>query len=339
MEVLGVVHQFRPHQDLILIKTAHPRLEIAHTVAGMSGSPVFLEGKMIRAYVYGWQFGSEAIAGVTPIQSMLDELARPLPILGPFPTPAAMAKPRLGANGEGGGGARAGSFGSAAFAGNPADYDVREHARQLAESGALPQPAGEGRSGADLVPVMTPVLLGGVGERTARVARQLFGPLGLDLVQGGGAGEGRTTRPRPLRRRRRRRRADGRAATSRSWGSARSRTSRATKLCGFGHPMMERGVTALPTAIGRVHWIFASDQQLQDRRSRPRPRRALANDRQSRHRRRREAKNAPIFRSPPRSAASRARQSRTGTSRSRRALHGAGFVASVVGSMPSKRPR
>ena len=33
-----------------------------------------------------------------------------------------------------------------------------------------------------------------------------------------------------------------------------------TKLCGFGHPMMEAGVTALPAAIGRVHWIFASDQ-------------------------------------------------------------------------------
>jgi len=76
VEVLGTIRRFRPHQDLVLIKTGHPRLEVAKVVAGMSGSPVFLNGRMIGAYAYGWQFGSEPIAGVTPIQSMLDEMAR-----------------------------------------------------------------------------------------------------------------------------------------------------------------------------------------------------------------------------------------------------------------------
>jgi hypothetical protein len=53
------------------------------------------------------------------------------------------------------------------------------------------------------------------------------------------------------------------------------------KLCGFGHPMMEAGVTALPAAIGRVHWIFASDQHSSKIGESARPLGALVQDRQS----------------------------------------------------------
>ena len=67
VEVIDVLKNFRPRQDLILIKTKHPRLEVAKVVAGMSGSPIYLDNKMIGAYAYGWSFGSEPVAGVTPI--------------------------------------------------------------------------------------------------------------------------------------------------------------------------------------------------------------------------------------------------------------------------------
>ena len=53
------------------------------------------------------------------------------------------------------------------------------------------------------------------------------------------------------------------------------------KNCGFGHPMMEAGVTALPAAIGRVHWIFASDQHSSKIGESARPLGALVQDRQS----------------------------------------------------------
>src|SRR5262249_51764677 len=96
IEVISTLHNFRPHQDLILIKTPnHPRLDIARTVAGMSGSPIYLNNKMIGAYAYGWTFGAEAVAGVTPIHSMLDELARPLP-KGLLPTKGAAPLPAAG---------------------------------------------------------------------------------------------------------------------------------------------------------------------------------------------------------------------------------------------------
>ena len=46
VEVIDVLHNFRPDQDLILIRTPHPILDRAHIVAGMSGSPVYLDGRL-----------------------------------------------------------------------------------------------------------------------------------------------------------------------------------------------------------------------------------------------------------------------------------------------------
>ena len=78
VEVIDVLHDFKPDQDLILIRTPHPILNGAKTVAGMSGSPIYLDGKLVGAYAYGWQFGRDPVAGVTPIASMLADLWRPL---------------------------------------------------------------------------------------------------------------------------------------------------------------------------------------------------------------------------------------------------------------------
>ena len=79
VEIIDVLQNFRPRQELILVKTKHPRLEVAKVVAGMSGSPIYIDGKMIGAYAYGWSFGKEPVAGVTPIENMIAELNLPLP--------------------------------------------------------------------------------------------------------------------------------------------------------------------------------------------------------------------------------------------------------------------
>src|SRR5581483_5448521 len=51
VEVIGVLHNFRPAQDLILVKTPHPRLNVTKNVQGMSGSPIFLDnGRLAGAY-------------------------------------------------------------------------------------------------------------------------------------------------------------------------------------------------------------------------------------------------------------------------------------------------
>ena len=78
VEVIDVLHNFRPNQDLILIRTPHPLLDRARGVAGMSGSPIYLDGRLAGAYAYGWTYGIDPVVGVTPIANMLAELKRPV---------------------------------------------------------------------------------------------------------------------------------------------------------------------------------------------------------------------------------------------------------------------
>ena len=59
-------------------RRTHPALSRSRGPSpGMSGSPIYIDGKMIGAYAYGWFFNVEPIAGVTPIKNMLDDLKRP----------------------------------------------------------------------------------------------------------------------------------------------------------------------------------------------------------------------------------------------------------------------
>jgi hypothetical protein len=71
VEILGVLHNIGPDQNLILAKVDHPVVARAGIIAGMSGSPVFLDGKVIGALAYAWQFAKEPVAGITPIDEML----------------------------------------------------------------------------------------------------------------------------------------------------------------------------------------------------------------------------------------------------------------------------
>jgi hypothetical protein len=71
VEVVGVLNNIGPSQNLILIKVDAPEVRRAGVIAGMSGSPIFIDGKVIGALAYAWQFAKEPIAGVTPIDEML----------------------------------------------------------------------------------------------------------------------------------------------------------------------------------------------------------------------------------------------------------------------------
>ncbi|MGI5816852.1 MAG: SpoIVB peptidase S55 domain-containing protein [Armatimonadota bacterium] len=74
VEVLGVLSKANLGEDLILIKvTSGPVIERrSGIIGGMSGSPIYVNGKLIGAIAYGWGFLHEAIGGVTPIEAMLD---------------------------------------------------------------------------------------------------------------------------------------------------------------------------------------------------------------------------------------------------------------------------
>jgi len=74
VEVLGVLHNVNgPKGDVILIRLHGPKVEYTGVVAGMSGSPVYIDGKLAGALAFRiGQFSKEAIAGVTPIADMLE---------------------------------------------------------------------------------------------------------------------------------------------------------------------------------------------------------------------------------------------------------------------------
>ena len=245
VEVIDVLNNFRPRQDLILIKTKHPRLEVAKVVAGMSGSPIYLDNKMIGAYAYGWSFGSEPVAGVTPIDNMIEEMQRPLPdnIFGwPLKPGASKSATASGAHAMNDAGRFRGS-----------SYDLKEHAAALAQRRA---PAGT----VTATPVATPLLVGGMSNGALGLARDLLSPLGLEPLQAGGGGAQDPTAPKRYE--------DGGAigvqlirGDMSAMGLGTVTRVEGDKLVAFGHPMMEAGVTSLPTCIGKVLWFLASDQR------------------------------------------------------------------------------
>lgn len=71
VEILGVLHNIGPGQNLILARVASPVTDRAGVIAGMSGSPIYIDGKVIGALAYSWQFAKEPVAGITPIEEML----------------------------------------------------------------------------------------------------------------------------------------------------------------------------------------------------------------------------------------------------------------------------
>jgi hypothetical protein len=77
VRVVSVLRNFLPKQDVILIRAEDPRVEHSGIVAGMSGSPVYIEGKLVGAVAYAWSFAKEPLGGVTPIETMLSERTRP----------------------------------------------------------------------------------------------------------------------------------------------------------------------------------------------------------------------------------------------------------------------
>lgn len=71
VEVIGVMSDVRPGQAIILVRLKGPLVEKSGVAQGMSGSPVYVNGKIIGSLAYAWPFATEPLAGLTPIEEML----------------------------------------------------------------------------------------------------------------------------------------------------------------------------------------------------------------------------------------------------------------------------
>jgi len=72
-EVVSVVHNFLPKQDIILVKSDDPKMQVPGFWQGMSGSPLYIDDKLTCAFSYGFRFNKVAIGGCTPIEYMKKE--------------------------------------------------------------------------------------------------------------------------------------------------------------------------------------------------------------------------------------------------------------------------
>ena len=71
VEILGVLENFAPQRNMILARISGGPLKETGIVAGMSGSPVYVEGKLLGAIAFGFPFSKEPIGGITPIQDIV----------------------------------------------------------------------------------------------------------------------------------------------------------------------------------------------------------------------------------------------------------------------------
>ena len=73
VEVLGVLPGFPgPRQSAIIARLSGSNVDKTGVFAGMSGSPVYIDGKLVGAIAYSFPFSREPIAGITPIKQMID---------------------------------------------------------------------------------------------------------------------------------------------------------------------------------------------------------------------------------------------------------------------------
>src|SRR5580765_7237404 len=90
VEILGVLDNIGPKESLILARLSGGPLEHTGVMQGMSGSPVYIDGKLIGAVAMAFPFAKDPIAGIRPIEAMLRTSTSPstVPATSPAPRPA-----------------------------------------------------------------------------------------------------------------------------------------------------------------------------------------------------------------------------------------------------------
>src|SRR6267143_4077057 len=73
VEILGVLPGFPgPHESAIIARLSGNKVDKTGVFAGMSGSPVFIDGRLVGAIAYSFPFSKEPICGITPIKQMIE---------------------------------------------------------------------------------------------------------------------------------------------------------------------------------------------------------------------------------------------------------------------------
>ena len=93
VEIIGVLPGFTgPRQSTIIAKLSGKNVDRTGVFAGMSGSPVFIDGRLVGAVAYSFPFAKEPICGITPIEQMIDIFESSQPRIAREPKAVSMAQ-------------------------------------------------------------------------------------------------------------------------------------------------------------------------------------------------------------------------------------------------------
>ena len=243
VHIIGVLRNVQgPRRDLILARLEGGPLAQTGVAAGMSGSPVYVDGRLIGAVSYSiGAFSKEAIAGITPIQEMKDATATSRP------RPVRQARVDLPVTRQSLTEALTAAYAQLApFAARPADV----------QSIGLPTAAGA-QLGAMMRPIATPLLMAGFEPDIADVIGGGFRDSGFSPVITGGSGAGGEAPTGPLRE------GDAIGVSLIGGDLEMGATGTVTHIDGdrvyaFGHPFYNLGPAAFPMTRAHVFTMLPS---------------------------------------------------------------------------------
>jgi hypothetical protein len=229
VEILGVLDNIGPKESLILARLSGGPLEHTGVMQGMSGSPVYIDGKLIGAVAMAFPFAKDPIAGIRPIEAMLrTSTAAATPVSSPPATPAAAPAP---------------------LALNERDLTRR-----------IPRPAALLSAEARMIEIATPLSFGGFSRATLDAFAPQLRSLGLEPRQGvtsGGKLEPVMGNPADLK--------PGSMISVQLMAGDLSVGADGTithidgnRVYAFGHRFLDIGSTALPFARAEVLTLLAN---------------------------------------------------------------------------------
>ncbi|MEO8595994.1 MAG: SpoIVB peptidase S55 domain-containing protein [Candidatus Solibacter sp.] len=149
VEILGVLDNVGPKESLILARLSGGPLEHTGVMQGMSGSPVYIDGKLVGAVAMAFPNAKDPIAGIRPIEAMLRNSTAP------SATPGSSA---------------------------PASRPLALNDRDLTRRFTRPEPAMSGE--ARMTDIATPLSFGGFSRATLEAFAPQLRTLGLEPRQG-----------------------------------------------------------------------------------------------------------------------------------------------------------
>jgi len=241
VEVLAILKNFNPKSDVVLITCHGANLEHTGSIAGMSGSPIYLQDdqgkyRMIGAFAYGWPLTKDPLAGVQPIEYMLD--------LNTSPSAAAQGMP------------------------SAQPLDEKKMARWTLNDlmalmpSAKPQAPEAQKLSSEvpaLKPLTTPLMTAGMPPAVAQAMAPIFAAYNMVPLQAGGASSVPTTQPAKLE--------PGAALAVPLLTGDVDFTAIGTvtevlgnRIFGFGHSFNNEGPINLPMGVGEIATVVPNLQ-------------------------------------------------------------------------------